>query len=85
MFYMKKGLKIVLIILVIIIILGIVFFAIDYNRVQKQEKPIFCIKVGTLLDGGTVEYLGLEYKVIDFHTVAGLTKVKKIIVMDNEL
>lgn len=76
MFYMKKGLKIVLIILVIIIILGIVFFAIDYNRVQKQEKPIFCIKVGTLLDGGTVEYLGLGYKVIDFHTVAGFDDIK---------
>ena len=73
---MKKGLKIVLIILVIIIILGIVFFAIDYNRVQKQEKPIFCIKVGTLLDGGTVEYLGLGYKVIDFHTVAGFDDIK---------
>lgn len=73
---MKKGLKIFCIILGVIIILGIVFFAIDYNRVQKQEKPIFCIKVGTLLDGGTVEYLGLGYKVIDFHTVAGFDDIK---------
>ena len=73
---MKKGLKIFCIILGVIIILGIVFFAIDYNRVQKQEKPIFCIKAGTLLDGGTVEYLGLGYKVIDFHTVAGFDDIK---------
>ena len=73
---MKKGLKIFCIILGVIIILGIVFFAIDYNRVQKQEKPIFSIKAGTLLDGGTVEYLGLGYKVIDFHTVAGFDDIK---------
>ena len=76
MILMKKGLKIFCIILGVIIILGIVFFAIDYNRVQKQEKPIFRIKAGTLLDGGTVEYLGLGYKVIDFHTVAGFDDIK---------
>lgn len=76
MILMKKGLKIFCIILGVIIILGIVFFAIDYNRVQKQEKPIFCIKARTLLDGGTVEYLGLGYKVIDFHTVAGFDDIK---------
>ena len=73
---MKKGLKIFLIILCAIVILGIVFFAIDYNRVQKQEKPIFCIKAGTYLDGGTVEYFGIGYKVIDFHTLAGFDDIK---------
>lgn len=75
---MKKGLKIFFIILCVVVILGIVFFVIDYNRVQKQERPIFCISnpAGTYMDGGTVEYWGLGYKVIDFHTLAGFDDIK---------
>ena len=59
-------------------VLGIIFFVVDYNRVQKQEKPIFCIKnpAGTYMDGGTVEYFGLGYKVIDFNTLAGFDDIK---------
>ena len=76
--FMKKGLKIFFIIVSIIVVLGIVFFVIDYNRVQEQEKPIFCIKnpAGIMNDGGTVEYFGLGYKVIDFHTIAGFDDIK---------
>ena len=75
---MKKGLKILFIIIGIIIVLGIVFFVVDYNRVQKQEKPIFCIQnpAGIIKDGGTIEYFGLGYKVIDFHTLAGYDDIK---------
>ena len=75
---MKKWLKVIGIVLGIIIILGIVFFVIDYNRVQKQEKPIFCIQnpAGVISDGGTIEYFGLGYKVIDFHTLAGFDDIK---------
>lgn len=75
---MKKGLKILFIIIGIIIVLGIVFFVVDYNRVQKQEKPIFCIQnpAGVISDGGTIEYFGLGYKVIDFHTLAGFDDIK---------
>ena len=76
--FMKKGLKILFIIIGIIIVLGIVFFVVDYNRVQKQEKPIFCIQnpAGIINDGGTIEYFGLGYKVIDFHTLAGYDDIK---------
>ena len=76
--FMKKGLKILFIIIGIIIVLGIVFFVVDYNRVQKQEKPIFCIHnpAGVIRDGGTIEYFGLGYKVIDFHTLAGFDDIK---------
>ena len=76
--FMKKWLKVIGIVLGIIVILGIVFFAIDYNRVQKQEKPIFCIQnpAGVIKDGGTIEYFGLGYKVIDFHTLAGFDDIK---------
>lgn len=75
---MKRGLKILFIIVGIVVILGIIFFAVDYNRVQKQEKPIFCIQnpVGVIRDGGTIEYFGLGYKVIDFHTLAGFDDIK---------
>ena len=53
-------------------------FIVDYNRVQKQEKPIFCIEnpAGEISDGGTIEYFGLGYKVIDFHTLAGFDDIK---------
>lgn len=75
---MKKILKVVVGILGIIVVLGIVFFTVDYNRVKNQKKPIFCIKdpAGVILDGGTIEYLGLGYKVIDFHTIAGFDDIK---------
>lgn len=75
---MKKSLKVIGIVLGVIVILGIVFFVVDYNRVQKQEKPIFCIQnpAGIIKDGGTVEYFGLGYKVIDFHTIAGFDDIK---------
>ena len=73
---MKNKIKTILIILFIIIVLGIVFYIVDSNRAKNNQKPLFCIKTGTLLDGGTIEYLGIGYKVIDFHTLAGFDDVK---------
>ena len=73
---MKKKLKIIGIIVAIIIILGVIFFTIDYDRVKKQETPIFCIKTATFLDGGTTEYIGLGYKVIDFNKLNGYDEIK---------
>lgn len=76
--FMKIFLKVIGGILGIIVVLGIVFFVVDYNRVKNQEKPIFCIQntAGMLADGGTIEYFGLGYKVIDFHTIAGFDNIK---------
>ena len=73
---MKKGIKVLLIILGVIIILGLIFFAVDYSRVQRQETPIFCINYATANDGGTNEYLGLGYKVIDFNMLNGYDEIK---------
>ena len=75
---MKIFLKVLLIVVFLIVALGLTFFIVDYNRVQKQEKPIFCIQnpAGTIMDGGTIEYFGLGYKVIDFHTIAGFDDIK---------
>lgn len=73
---MKKGIKVALIILGVFIILGLIFFAVDYNRVKNGENPIFCINTATANDGGTKEYLGLGYKVIDFNRLDGYDEVK---------
>lgn len=75
---MKKILKVVVGILGIIVVLGIVFYTVDYNRAKNQKRPIFCIQspAGVILDGGTIEYFGLGYKVIDFHTIAGFDDIK---------
>ena len=67
MIIVKKALKIVLILLAIIIVLGIICYAVDYNRVKEQKLPIFCIPMTIYSDGGTMEYWGLGYKVIDFN------------------
>ena len=74
--FMKILFKVLSIIIGIVIILGILFFIVDYSRVKNNQIPIFCIPVGIAMDGGTIEYLGLGYKVIDFHTVAGFDDIK---------
>lgn len=75
---MKNKIKTILLIVFIIIVLGIIFFTVDSNRAKNNQKPLFCIKHpgGTILDGGTIIYFGLGYKVIDFHTLAGFDDVK---------
>ena len=73
---MKKNLKTLFIIIGGIIILCFIFFMADYSRVKQNKKPIFCILKGELNDGGTKIYLGLGYKVIDFHTISGFDDIK---------
>ena len=73
---MKKIVKIIGVIIGIIILLGIIFFAIDYNRAKNNEQPMFCVQIDETNDGGTKIYLGLGYKVIDFNTLSGFDDVK---------
>ena len=75
---MKKVLKGCLIVIVVIICMWLLFFTVDYIRVENQELPIFCIKSpgGGYSDGGTMEYLGLGYKVIDFNRLNGYDEIK---------
>ena len=73
---MKKVVKIIGIIIGVIVVIGIVFFAIDYNRVKNSELPLFCIQIDEANDGGTRIYLGLGYKVIDFNTISGYDDIK---------
>lgn len=73
----KKVLIGLLIIISIIILIGITFFTVDKMRAENGEKPMFCIKnpAGTLLDGGTIEYFGLGYKVIAYNKLNGYNKI----------
>ena len=73
---MKVVSRVILIVIFLIIALAITFFIVDYNKVQKQEKPIFCVLESVANDGGTKIYIGLGYKVIDFHTKAGFDDIK---------
>lgn len=75
---MKKVLLVIGIILLVVIITGIIFFCIDSNRVKNGELPMFCINnpAGTLMDGGTKEYIGLGYKVIKFNKLNGYKETK---------
>ena len=75
---MKKAINIICIIITTIIILGITFFIIDYTRAKGGKRPIFCIPslAGLYKDGGTVEYFGIGYKVIDFNRLGGYDEIK---------
>ena len=55
-----------------IIIVIIAMIVTDYVRVTKFEyTPIFAVKTLELKDGGTTEYMGLGYKVIDYNQIQG--------------
>lgn len=69
---MKKVVKILL----ILILICVIFFTIDYIRAKNNQGPIFCIRIGILKDGGTKEYWGTGYKVIDFNRLSGYDEVK---------
>ena len=74
----KKGILIVLIILLIFILMSLIFLSIDYSRVKNGKTPKFSIQNpgGMPLEGGTNIYLGLGYKIIDFHKLSGYDEVK---------
>ena len=73
----KNKKKIFCVVLGMIVTLSVFFFLIDYNRVRKQENPIFCISNEEMYqDGGTKVYFGLGYKVIDFNTLLGFDDIK---------
>lgn len=54
-------------ILSIFLIFWVTFIITDYYRATQNEVPIFAIKYDSYWDGGTIEYLGLGYKVIKYN------------------
>ena len=69
---MRKNAKILTIVFFILVAI-IIFSIVDYNKVKSDNKPIFCFAQNKLDDGGTVEYIGLGYKIIAFHKLEGIS------------
>lgn len=69
---MRKNTKILIIVFMILVTI-IVLAIVDYNKVKSNNKPIFCFAQNKLDDGGTVEYIGLGYKIIAFHKIEGIS------------
>lgn len=68
----NKKIKLISNIIFVIIILIIAMITIDIVRVKKYNKlPIFAIPLHTYKDGGTKEYYGIGYKVIDYYQLQG--------------
>ena len=64
----KRVINLLFVVAIIIIIMATT----DYIRVNKFEyTPLFAIKTAELKDGGTTEYMGLGYKVIDYNQIQG--------------
>lgn len=61
-----RNIIIVLAIINVLIIMAIVFGSIDKTRLENGKNPIFSFKIATHLDGGTQEYIGLGYKIIQY-------------------
>lgn len=76
----NKGNKLKRIILLIIILLVIallfsIFYVVDLKRVQSDKNTIFCFYHHTYDDGGTVEHIGLGYKIFDYQVTYGRKEV----------
>lgn len=57
-----------------LVCIGLIFISVlitDICRLEQNLEPIFSIKMGAYSDGGTKEYLGLGYKIIDYNKLDG--------------
>ncbi|MFO7636935.1 MAG: hypothetical protein R6W96_06475 [Clostridia bacterium] len=50
-------------IIILLIILWIILLIVDITRTAFKESPVFCLPVARYKDGGSVDYLGVFYKV----------------------
>lgn len=64
-----------IIVIVVTILLSTMIIA-DFNFALHKQRPVFCITQNTYEDGGTVEYIGLGYKIIDYNVIEGRQDVK---------
>lgn len=68
--YQRTKLAINIFFTVIIVIIAMI--SIDIVRVAKYNKtPLFAVITKTYKDGGTKEYMGIGYKVIDYNQLQG--------------
>ena len=72
----KETTKKLLIALIVLIVISGIFFLIDFNMMAQNKKPMFSITKSVYEDGGTVEYIGLFYKIFDYNITNGKDKVE---------
>ena len=68
--------KTILILVIAILAITITFLIVDCIMLNSAKEPIFCISIGQYLDGGTKEYIGLGYKIIDYNILSGFDGYK---------
>lgn len=73
---MKKILKLLVAIILAIVIIGGFMFLVDCSKINSDKEPKFAVIVNEWDDGGTKEYIGLGYKIIDFNKINGYDEVK---------
>lgn len=73
---MNKNIKMIILCLSITIFISLLFLSLDYFRLSNNEKTIFSISFAQYLDGGTIEYYGLGYKIIDYNILNGYKGIK---------
>lgn len=71
-----KPSKLEIIFLLILFVVVIACLIIDVLMLENEKEPVFCISYGHYLDGGTKEYYGLGYKIIDYEMLEGFDGYK---------
>lgn len=64
------------IILIIVAIISVTAFFVDVNMVISNKKPMFSVQKSVYEDGGTIEYVGLFYKIFDYKITNGKNKIE---------
>lgn len=67
----RKTVRNLLIFCVVAVVLLSTMIIADFNYVLQNQKPIFCFIRNAYEDGGTVEYIGLGYKITDYNAMHG--------------
>ncbi|CEG26238.1 hypothetical protein [Bacillus sp. B-jedd] len=57
--------------LLLVIFTLVLFFSVDYNLAKNNKPPVFAINTEIYKDGGTKEYQGIGYKVLDYNELDG--------------
>lgn len=55
----------------ILILLPVLFFTIDLSLAKLNKPPLFAIQTAIYKDGGTRDYKGFGYQVIDYNELDG--------------
>lgn len=71
---MKGFLKAIFGLILIIFFIGVITFLIDNARISIGKPPIASVKIFHHKDGGTKEYYGIGYKIIEYNKLNGYKK-----------